>query len=69
MKFLTWQHSEQLIVAQNVINNVKLKNCGIKVCLVFAKTGLEALKKRVLSAIDDLVGVLPSPQVSWGWIN
>ncbi len=38
-------------------------------CLVFAKTGLEALKKRVLSAIDDLVGVLPSPQVSWGRIN
>ena len=38
-------------------------------CLVFAKTGLEALKKRVLSAIDDLVGVLPSPQVSWDRIN
>ena len=37
--------------------------------LVFAKTGLEALQKRVLSAIDDLVGVLPSPQVSWGRIN
>ena len=37
--------------------------------LVFAKTGLEALKKRVLSAIDDLVGVLPSPQVSWDRIN
>ena len=37
--------------------------------LVFAKTGLEALKKRVLSAIDDLVGVLSSPQVSWGKIN
>ena len=38
-------------------------------CLVYAKTGLEAPKKRVLSAIDDLVGVLPSPQVSWGRIN
>ena len=38
-------------------------------CLVFAKTGLEALKKRVLSAIDDLVEVLPSPQVSWDRIN
>ena len=38
-------------------------------CLVFAKTGLETPKKRVLSAIDDLVGVLSSPQVSWGWIN
>ena len=38
-------------------------------CLVFTKTGLETLKKRVLSTIDDLVGVLPSPQVSWGKIN
>ena len=38
-------------------------------CLVFAKTGLETLKKRVLSTIDDLVGVLSSPQVSWGKIN
>ena len=38
-------------------------------CLVFAKIGLEALKKRVLSGIDDLVGVLPSSQVSWGRIN
>ena len=38
-------------------------------CLVFAKTGLETPKKRVLSAIDDLVGVISSPQVSWGWIN
>ena len=37
--------------------------------LVFVKTGLEALKKRVLSAIDDLVGVLPLPQVSWSKIN
>ena len=37
--------------------------------LVFAKTGLETLKKRALSTIDDLVGVLPSPQVSWGKIN
>ena len=38
-------------------------------CLVFAKIGLETLKKRVLSTIDDFVGVLPSLQVSWGRIN
>ena len=37
--------------------------------LVFAKTGLETLKKRILSTIDDLVGVLPSPQVSCARIN
>lgn len=35
MKFLTWQHPEQLIVAQDVINNVKLKSCGIKVEMKF----------------------------------
>ena len=38
-------------------------------CLIFAKTGFEALKKRVVGTIDDLVGVLPSPQVGWGGIN
>ena len=32
-------------------------------CLVFAKAGLEALKKRVLSAIDDLVGVFATSQL------
>ena len=36
--------------AKNVMNFLR----GI-LCLVFAKTGLEALKKRVLSVIDDLV--------------
>ena len=30
MKILTWQNPEQLIVAQDIINNVKLKCCGIK---------------------------------------
>ena len=35
MKILTWQNPEQLIVAQDVINDVKLKYCGIK---VFMKT-------------------------------
>ena len=38
-------------------------------CLIFAKTGLEALKKRVVGIIDDLVGVLTPPQVGWGGIN
>ena len=31
MKNLTWQNPEQLFVAQELINNVKLKCCGIKV--------------------------------------
>lgn len=30
MNFSTWQHPGQLIVAQDVVNNVKLKSCGIK---------------------------------------
>ena len=38
-------------------------------CLVFAKTGLEALKKRLVGTIDGLVGVLTPPQVCWGRIN
>ena len=31
MKILTWQNPEQLVVAQYIINNVKLKCCAIKV--------------------------------------
>ncbi|EFB34722.1 hypothetical protein PREVCOP_05702 [Segatella copri DSM 18205] len=31
MKFLTWQNPEQLFVAQELINKVKSKCCGIKV--------------------------------------
>ena len=30
MKFLTWQNPEQLFVAQELINKVKSKCCGIK---------------------------------------
>ncbi|WP_368162102.1 hypothetical protein, partial [Collinsella aerofaciens] len=32
MKNLTWQNPEQLFVAQELINKVKSKCCGIKVC-------------------------------------
>ena len=38
-----------------------MKFLGGLLCLVIAKTGLEAYKKRGLSAFDDLVGVFPSP--------
>lgn len=27
---MTWQNPKQLIAAQDIINNVKLKYCGIK---------------------------------------
>ena len=33
MKNLTWQNPEQLFVAQELINKVKSKCCGIKVSL------------------------------------
>ena len=36
MKILTWQNPEQLIVAQDIINNVKLKCCGIKDIIGFS---------------------------------
>ena len=36
MKNLTWQNPEQLFVAQELINKVKSKCCGIKVYIVKA---------------------------------
>ena len=41
MKNLTWQNPEQLFVAQELINKVKSKCCGIKdkyICTNFFKT-------------------------------
>jgi hypothetical protein len=35
VKNLTWQNPEQLFVAQELINKVKSKCCGIKVILIF----------------------------------
>ena len=43
MKNLTWQNPEQLFVAQELINKVKSKCCGIKVEL---KYGADRLGKR-----------------------
>ena len=41
MKFLTWQNPEQLFVAQELINKVKSKCCGIKVyCFMVVKVQL-----------------------------
>ena len=37
MKNLTWQNPEQLFVAQELINKVKSKCCGIKVNVKMAK--------------------------------
>ena len=38
MKNLTWQNPEQLFVAQELINKVKSKCCGIKGYLCWDKT-------------------------------
>ncbi len=46
MKNLTWQNPEQLFVAQELINKVKSKCCGIKANLVFAHS-LEEIDKKL----------------------
>jgi len=38
VKNLTWKNPEQLFVAQEIINKVKSKSCGIKVILNLTKT-------------------------------
>ena len=43
MKNLTWQNPEQLFVAQELINKVKSKCCGIKVYM-FSKLKCHDLK-------------------------
>ena len=51
MKNLTWQNPEQLFVAQELINKVKSKCCGIKVYLTLCFTSLFTLM--------DPLGVMP----------
>ena len=48
MKNLTWQNPEQLFVAQELINKVKSKCCGIKAYLGF----LEIYDKAPFSCSD-----------------
>ena len=40
MKNLTWQNPEQLFVAQELINKVKSKCCGIKVEYLYRSPGM-----------------------------
>ena len=55
MKNLTWQNPEQLFVAQELINKVKSKCCGIKVYQIWEKM-LE--KREHISIIVDEYGCL-----------
>ncbi|MCS2382781.1 hypothetical protein NXY25_03035 [Bacteroides thetaiotaomicron] len=53
MKNLTWQNPEQLFVAQELINKVKSKCCGIKDQLIDLHFGLVRIKsaqKRINTA-------------------
>ena len=43
MKNLTWQNPEQLFVAQELINKVKSKCCGIKAYIIFTSDHGEML--------------------------
>ena len=57
MKFLTWQNPEQLFVAQELINKVKSKCCGIKVIefKANAESGChKTISKRYDKAIEQL---------------
>ena len=58
MKNLTWQNPEQLFVAQELINKVKSKCCGIKDILKFYKNGNLKKLKEWYSYVNELK---PSP--------
>ena len=53
MKNLTWQNPEQLFVAQELINKVKSKCCGIKVNLLYKQ--FESTRKGV--NVDEVNGI------------
>ena len=69
MKNLTWQNPERLFVAQELINKVKSKCCGIKVyiyCLINDRDSLRsekftiqklAIEKGIMG--DDVTGIAP----------
>ena len=52
MKNLTWQNPEQLFVAQELINKVKSKCCGIK---VYLNQYMNALKCKYQQGIQKLI--------------
>ena len=55
MKNLTWQNPEQLFVAQELINKVKSKCCGIKV-LYRGSFGHELLKTKDDLYLSNVIG-------------
>ena len=59
MKILTWQNPEQLFVAQELINKVKSKCCGIKVLDIFSPAHYKEFQ-RLLSPNGYVVKVIPT---------
>ena len=55
MKNLTWQNPEQLFVAQELINKVKSKCCGIKVYLKYCKKTSREYIQEQLGKIKRLI--------------
>ena len=52
MKNLTWQNPEQLFVAQELINKVKSKCCGIKdQNVIFSDFSEEAFYNRFINCV------------------
>ena len=57
MKNLTWQNPEQLFVAQELINKVKSKCCGIKVYVFPAKGWMLSVKNELFHTNDKSIGI------------
>ena len=63
MKFLTWQNPEQLFVAQELINKVKSKCCGIKERNTYAQLQFEKdVEHNLIVLLDSLVDQSYEPQ-------
>ena len=65
MKNLTWQNPEQLFVAQELINKVKSKCCGIKVHKDYGNNEEPLYAK----AIELITGTNPAPQTRSAVVN
>ena len=58
MKNLTWQNPEQLFVAQELINKVKSKCCGIKVNMICNENMQIEISDEDAEKIDSIVNEL-----------
>ena len=69
MKNLTWQNPEQLFVAQELINKVKSKCCGIKVYWFLQRNDIDELENfRGISLRDKLMTIKGIGLKTASWI-